>query len=241
MDINTLFEGQDLSDEFKEKVTAVLEAAVADQVEAKTAELQESYDTRLKEAIESEIATLETQTESYIQEEILPTIDRYLSESVKQFVAENKERTEDALKVQLAESFLEGFGKLAEQHNVKVPEGSLDVVESAKAELQAAKEKANSEFELRLEAEAVVESLKRGVITSQVVTGLAESQAEKIVSLAEKVSYKSDEQFKEALVSLKESYFPVEGKETAPINEKEESLNESVKDSYLESLLSSIV
>lgn len=231
-----MFEGQDLSQEFKDKLVAIFESTV----EEKETELRESIETKYSTLAEDYaqyvVAETEAKAEQYINEEVLPSVDKYASYAVSEFMKENKLAVESGIKVELAEQFLGGLTGLAEQFNVKVPEGRDDYI----TEMEAKFEKLQSRFDAILSEKALVEQdlkeHKMGQIVDSVVVDLTESQKEKFFKVAAKVNFEDEAQYKAAVDSLFESYFPVEGDKQSLTEKTEEktSVNESKQDSYLD-------
>ena len=63
-------------------------------------------------------------------------------------------------------------------------------------------------------------------IFDQISEGLADTQKEKLASLSEGIEFESDNEYREKLVTLRESYFP--GK-SAPTSAKTETLSEGME------------
>lgn len=243
--IKSLFEGQELSTEFQEKVLAIIESHVEEQIADKEKELKESLEAQNKETLEAKLTELELQTEQYIEDEVLPNIDKYITEGVKQFVKENKSSVADSLKVKLAESLLTGFGNLVVEHNVVIPEGSLDIVEQAKQDLETTQAKLDEEIEQRLNAEKLVESLKREKVITSVSEGLTDTQVEKLGKAANKLTFVGESEFAESVKDLRDSLFPV-NEDKPEVETTKEQLDEALEDeeevesdSYLTSFMKS--
>ena len=77
----------------------------------------------------------------------------------------------------------------------------------------------------------LAESVADGILES-VSDGLAATQKEKLATLAESVEFESEEEYREKLETLKESYFPTKGGPVA----KTETLSEGVDNSGTESV-----
>jgi hypothetical protein len=73
----------------------------------------------------------------------------------------------------------------------------------------------------------LAESVADGIF-DQVSEGLAATQKEKLASLSESVEFESEEEYREKLETLKESYFP---SKTGSPSAKTESLSEQVDSS----------
>jgi hypothetical protein len=243
--IKALFEGQELSSDFQEKASAIFENMMSE----KEKEITEKVEAEQKELFESQIdektKELEELSESYIQEEVIPTISKYLTAAVNEWLEENKVAVESGVKVELAESFLKGFVGLAEDHNLVVPEGADSIVEKTQKELEEAKAKLDSLVEKNVELKEALDEQTKSIVVDRVCSELTESQKEKLTGYAESVSFKSEEQFESALTDLRESYFPktekVDESAEEQIDESQEQIDESEGDDpYLSSFIKSV-
>ena len=212
-DVKALVEGEELSEEFKEKAKTILEAAI----KVKAGQIKEvltvEYDKKLLEEVEEIKIALNERVDSYLE---------YVAD---EWFNENKLAVEGGLKEELTESFMTGLKGLFEEHYVSIPEEKYDVLESMVEKLDDMETKLNEQIEKNVSlnqrlAGAVAES-----IFDQVSDGLAATQKEKLASLSESVEFDSDEEYREKLVTLRESYFP--GK-SAPTAAKTETLSEGV-------------
>ena len=122
----------------------------------------------------------------------------------------------------MTESFLEGMKGLFEEHYVTIPEEKYDVLESMVEKLDDMETKLNEQIEKNIALNSrLSESVADGIL-DEVSEGLASTQKEKLASLAESVEFESEEEYREKLETLKESYF---SRTTAPAA-KTETLSE---------------
>ena len=114
---------------------------------------------------------------------------------------------EHGIKSEMTESFLSGMKNLFEEHYVTIPEDKYDVLESMVEKLDDMETKLNEQIDKNIGLnKRLAESSAQDVLT-QVSSGLAETQKEKLASLAESVEFESEEEYREKLETLKESYF----------------------------------
>jgi len=124
----------------------------------------------------------------------------------------------------MTESFLEGMKGLFEDHYVTIPEDKYDVLESMVNKLDDMETKLNEQIEKNVSLnKRLAESVADGIL-DQVSEGLASTQKEKLASLAESVEFESEEEYREKLEILKESYFS----RTVSPSAKTETLSEGV-------------
>ena len=108
----------------------------------------------------------------------------------------------------MTESFLEGMKSLFEEHYVNIPEEKYDVLNSMVEKLDEMEDKLNEQIEKNVSLTKRLSESTADVIFADVCEGLADTQKDKLVQLAENVEFESEEAYREKLVTLKESYFP---------------------------------
>jgi len=230
-DVNALLGGEELSEEFREKAKLVFEAALNSKVQEIQEALEAQQAEAIAEAVEAHKATLEERVDSYLE---------YVAE---EWMVENALAIEHGLKSEMTESFLEGMKGLFEDHYVSIPEDKYDVLESMVEKLDDMEAKLNEQIEKNISLNSrLAESVADGILDS-VAEGLALSQKEKLASLAESVEFESEEEYREKLETLKESYF---SRTPATKSEAPQTLSEGVDstpapvtssmDAYLKSL-----
>jgi polyribonucleotide nucleotidyltransferase len=195
-DVNALLGGEELSEEFKAKAKTIFEAAIT----AKVGEIKEAlaaqYEERLVEEVEE------------IKEALKDRVDSYLEYVADEWFTENELAVEQGLKTEMTESFLEGMKGLFEAHYVSIPEDKYDVLESMVEKLDDMETKLNEQIEKNIQLnQRLAESVADGIF-DEISEGLAATQKEKLASLAESVEFESEEEYREKLEMLKESYFP---------------------------------
>jgi len=195
-DVNALLEGENLSEEFQEKARTIFEAAIR----SKVTEIKESLQTAYEEALLEEVEAL--------KESLVDRVDSYLEYVADEWIQENALAVEHGLKTEITESFLAGMKQLFEDHYVTIPEDRYDVVESMVDKLDEMEEKLNEQIEKNVALNRRLAESVADVIFADVSEGLALSQKDKFASLAENVEFDGEENYREKLVTLRESYFP---------------------------------
>ena len=212
-DVAALLEGEELSEEFQNKAKTIFEAAIKTKVAEIKEELQESYATALVEELDK------------IKAGLTERVDGYLEYVADEWMQENALQVEAGLKTEMTESFLEGMKSLFEEHYVTIPEEKYDVLNSMVDKLDEMESKLNEQIDRNVALNRrLAESNADGVFTA-VAEGLADTQKEKLATLAENVEFESETDYREKLVTLKESYFPT--KTSAP-KSTSENLSEEV-------------
>jgi len=108
----------------------------------------------------------------------------------------------------MTESFLEGMKGLFEEHYVTIPEEKYDVLNSMVDKLDEMEGKLNEQIDKNVSLNKRLAESTADVIFAEVTEGLALSQREKLQSLAEKIEFESETDYREKLETLRESYFP---------------------------------
>ena len=212
-DVKALLEGEELSEEFQKKATTIFETAIKSKVASIKEELQESYAQALVEELDE------------IKKGLTERVDSYLEYVCDEWFQENALQVETGLKSEMTESFLEGMKSLFEEHYVTVPEEKYDVLNSMVDKLDEMENKLNEQIDRNVALNRRLAESTADVIFADVAEGLADTQKEKLATLAENVEFESETDYREKLETLKESYFP--SKASAPKNTSE-NLSEEV-------------
>lgn len=195
-DVTALLSGEELSEEFQDKARTIFEAAIRNKIAIAKEELQEAYETRLVEELE------------LVRESVAGRVDAYLEYVADEWMAENAIAVEHGLRTEMTESFISGMKNLFDNHYVSIPEERFDVVESMVEKLDEMEEKLNEQIERNIVLNSRLGQTVAEGIFFEVSEGLAETQKDKLLALAENVEFDSETGYREKLESLKESYFP---------------------------------
>ena len=214
-DVNALIGDEDLSEEFKDRAALIFETAVR----SKIAEIKESLEKRFNEALVQEVAA--------IKEELTERVDSYLEYVSEEWIDENALQIENGLKGELSESFMTGLKGLFEEHYVEIPEDRYDVLENMVMRLDEMEEKLNEQIERNVQLNKRLSEAVSDTIFNDVAEGLALTQKEKLASLAESVEFEGEENYREKLEALKESYFT-----RATGSSRDEVLTEEATEDY---------
>lgn len=212
-DIAALMAGENLSEEFKRKATAIFEAAVKTKVAELAEELEAKYVQQFEEAYEE------------MQEDFATKVDDYLDYVVESWLEENKLAVESGLKTEIVESFIGSLKSVFEEHYIDIPEEKFDVVEELASKVEALEKQVNEEMSKNIDLKQKLSEQKKIEALHAVCEGLTLSQSEKIKNIAESVDFDSEEDFISQMENIKESYFPKETVKPASV----ESLNDAVQ------------
>ena len=205
--IESIFEGTELSDEFKQNIKLVFEAAVNEEVATKTEslkeELESTLETELSEAIDNRM------------KDVVENVDKYLDYVVGEWMEENKIAVEAGIKVEMAESLLGGLKDLFNEHNIEIDEDTFDVVDSLEKQVAELEEGSNGLVNENIELKAAISSMKAEKVFESMTDGLSENQVERFKVLSEKLDVEDIEDYTSNLSVIKESFFS-EGKVATP-------------------------
>ena len=195
-DVQALFEGEELSEEFQNKARTIFEAAI----NSKLAEVRESVHAEYEEQLIEEVASIKSELEE--------RVDSYLEYVADEWMTDNQIAVESGLKTEMTDSFLNGMKSLFEEHYVSVPEEKYDVIESMVDKLDEMEGKLNEQIEKNIALNKRLAESVSDVVFADVTEGLAQTQKDKLAGLVDNVEFESETAYREKLETLKESYFP---------------------------------
>jgi hypothetical protein len=205
--IDALFSGEELTEDFRTKATTIFEAAVNERVVSIEQELTAEHNTQLAEQVESITAELTTK------------VDDYLGYVVEQWMKDNELAISNGLRTEIAEDFMVGLKNLFEESYIDVPDEKHDLIEELASKVSELERSLNDQISNNVELRKdILESTCDGVF-SAVSRDLADTEVEKLRSLVEGIEYETEEQYREKINVIKESYFGNNSKKTELFNE----------------------
>ena len=213
-DLTALLEGEELSEEFQNKARTIFEAAIKTKISEVKSELQEQYEKTIVEEVAS------------VKAELAERVDAYLEYVSDEWMSENKLAVEAGLKTEMTDSFLTGMKSLFEDHYVTIPEEKYDVLNSMVEKLDEMEGKLNEQINKNVALNKRLAESTSDVILADVSEGLAVTQKDKLATLAENVEFDGEDNYREKLVTLRNSYFPAN---PGTPNNKSENLSEGTE------------
>ena len=213
-DLTALLEGEELSEEFQNKARTIFEAAIKTKISEVKSELQEQYEKTIVEEVAS------------VKAELAERVDAYLEYVSDEWMSENKLAVEAGLKTEMTDSFLTGMKSLFEDHYVTIPEDKYDVLNSMVEKLDEMEGKLNEQINKNVALNKRLAESTSDVILADVSEGLAVTQKDKLATLAENVEFDGEDNYREKLVTLRNSYFPAN---PGTPNNKSENLSEGAE------------
>jgi hypothetical protein len=195
-DVAALTEGEDLSEEYKDKAKTIFEAAVRAKLVEEHTKLVEHFETKLTEQVEAVKAEL--------SEEVNGTI-KY---GIGQWIEQNQVAIDRGVRNEITEDFIAGLKNLFQEHYINIPDDKIEVVEEIADELREMEQRLNEQIERNVELNNRLAESTKVVILNQVSEGLADTQKDKLASLSEGITFETAEKFAVSVKTLRKSYFP---------------------------------
>ena len=228
-DVDALVAGEELSEEFRQKAATIFEAAVTSRVNKEVAALQEAFEATLTEEVEK------------IQTELAEKVDDYLTYAAESWMKENALQIEHGIKTEMAESFFNGLKGLFLEHNFTVPEEKFNLLDGMAGELNDMEAKLNEQIDANVALNKRVGEFVKMEIVNECAVGLAETQKEKLASLAEGVEFETEEDFRKKVETIKESYFTRKAELAESVSEPTEEASEPLVEETVSGTMSKYV
>ena len=218
-DLNALVESEaTLSEEFKAKTAVIFEAAVKQKLSEEIDRLETEYQQQLDEEIQA------------TKEDLVEKVDGYLNYVVEQWMEDNKLAIQTGLRTEIAEGFMDKLKDLFVESYVEVPESKVDLVDELAEANEELEEQVNVATAKSIELAEELEGYKREAVIREASKDLAETQVEKLKSLAENIDFEDEDTFASKVKTIKESYFSKKTTESVI----EESIDDEAADSEVE-------
>jgi hypothetical protein len=203
-----LFQDEEFSEAFKVKTAAIFEEVLSARIKA--------YRSKIKTQM---VEQLNEKTEE-IRTDLTEKVNGHLDLVVENWVKTHEVALENALKNQLVEEFITGLKSLFEEHYIEIPDSKVDVIAEMANKVTSLEGKLNEQIETNVALQGKIRLAEKTEVFNEVAKGLAATQVEKLRSLAETVEYQSQEQYKKALTTLKESSMSTSTAKPAPASGK---------------------
>jgi len=215
-DIAVLFNGQELSEDFKASAATLFEAHLNE----RTRQIEEEVQAKYEDLLEQHTVA--------VTEELVERIDDYLNYVVEEWMQENRLAVEQGLRTEITENFISNLRGLFAESYIEVPEEKLDLFESTVEEAEALDGELQEQVEKNMNLAEEVEQLKCEIVFREISEGLTDTDSEKLRRLAEDLEFDTVEQFAEKLSVLRENIETIGS--VAEESTNEESLEESYED-----------
>jgi hypothetical protein len=207
-DVKALFDGQDLTEDFKGRVKLVFETAVKAKVKENLASIEDRMEAQLAEQTADQLA------------DITEKLDGYLDYMVSEYIEENAQAIEHEQKNEILEGFVSGMQKLFADNYIEIPEERYNVIDEQAKEITSLKDELDAEMNKNVEAKGKLTEASAEKIFREVTEDLTETQKAKMKTLAEGVEFEDAEIYSEKLNTLKKTYFPSESEKDEVVAEE---------------------
>ena len=209
-----------LSNGFRDKASAIFEAAYKSKVSAEIDRLESEY----AQNLESEVNDL--------NESLVEKVDSYLNYVVENWINENEVAIEAGLRTEIAEQFMDSLQTVFKEHYIEVPEGKANLIDDLADQVAELEEQLNKTTEDNIQLHEKSQSFERADVVRRQSSGLAVTEAERLASLVEDIDFDDVQTFEMKVKTIKESYFDKEVKESvdeadALAGEQDNTLTES--------------
>jgi len=194
-DVDALLNGEELSEEFRQKAETIFEAAVMTRVKAELARIEEEFESKLAEQVAQN-------TEGLVEQ-----VDGYLGYIAEQWMTQNEIALERGMKSDILEGFIGGLKNLFEEHYIDIPEEKFDVLGEMESKIDELEAKLNEQVAANIELSKTLAESNRAEIVKTVSEGLTDTETEKFMSLVEELSYEDQASFETKVKTIRENYF----------------------------------
>lgn len=191
-----LFEGEDLSEEAREKFATLIEHAVDLRVAIERQTIQEEFDEKLVEQV------------AQVQDELVEKVDSYVTYAAEQWVEKNEVAVESTIKVERAAKLVEGITALMAECGVEIPADRVDAFEALEAKVAELEEKINEQTDELVGARSALRAVEALEVFREVSEGLTLIETEKFKKLVEDVDVDGDiDAVRRKITVIREAHF----------------------------------
>ena len=125
---------------------------------------------------------------------------------------------------EIVEDFIGALRNVFVEHWIDIPEEKVDIVEELVEKVESLESQVNEEILKNINLKKSISEHQKSEILHSVCEGLTLSQVEKMKSLAKSVDFISEEDFKQKVETIRNSYYP-----SGIVTPSSESLNETIE------------
>ena len=194
-EIASVFNGEELSEEFKEKATTIFEAVVSARVNEEVEKFVSAAVKDLEEEKETLIVSMEEK------------VNTYLDYVVGEWMQENTLAIEQGIKSDIVEDFMTSMKDIFVEHYIEVPDEKVDVVEQLIAKVSELEESLNIVMQENVEMNELVSESAKTYAFNEVAEGMIATDVQKFIKFADSVDASDADDYIEKLKIIKEHYF----------------------------------
>ena len=190
-DFGNLFDGEELSEEFKAKAAVVFDAAVDMKMEEVRSEMYEEFQEALRQQADA----------------LADKMDAYLSYVVENWMKENQVAIDSGIRSDITESFMMGLKQLFETHYINMPDEAYDVVEGLNHKVYELSARLDEAYKQNVQLKAQGTKASAEAVYESYTKDLTQTEEHRFRNLAEKIDFDTPDEFAHKLSILKENFF----------------------------------
>ncbi len=201
-DIDVMFSGETLNEDFKTKASVIFESAVYSRVKREVAKISE----QLEKEKENEL--------SEQKEQLTDLVDGYLGMVAEQWLNDNEIALENSLKTEMFENFITKMKTVFVESYIDVPDEKFDALADKENEVLRITEQLNKATDSLIQSRRVINSLEREKLINEATSKMSQTDKERFVELTEDYDFDvtQKDEFETRLEIIKESYFGANAK-----------------------------
>lgn len=206
-DVEKMFDGQDLSEEFKSTATTLFEAAVIARAEEEIKNLRALYEETYATQVEELVEELSGQVDEVVSN-LTEQLDKYIDYAVESWMEENQVAIESTLRSELTEEFIKDLRNLFVEHNISIPEESVEVVEELASRVEELEAMLNDQIDENINIKNALIAAEIESMVEEAMHGMTLNDQEKFRTMIEAVEFSGDlDDLSEKLQLIKKTYF----------------------------------
>lgn len=180
-DLATVFgDDKTLTEEFKNRLSTLFEAAVSGRVALFEAELAEAYGEALNEEL------------SEITDFMVDQMDGYLNYVAEEWLAENAVGVDHSLRAENAIEFMDALKELLYEHNYSIPEGEEEIADAMIDRIEQLESELDEEIKKNMEMDAILREASKHELVRSATAGLTVAQSDRFRQLTESLEFNGD-------------------------------------------------
>ena len=216
--VKTAAEGEGLSEQFLDDLKIIFESTVKSKVEDVANSVAVNFDRKLKGRVAN------------VQNGLIEKLDQYIDYFADNYLEENKLAIENGIRTEISESFMNGIHSLFLEHNVAVPDGKENLLESKDNKAKELSEAVRKADQRAKRYHDKAKAFMKEAIISRYKTGLTVKEQHEFERRAMQIeSFKDEDDFSQKVGQLKKLYFSESNSFINKDKEEFETLVETVE------------
>ena len=207
-DIEALFaDKENLNEEFFEQATTIFEAALNAKATIVEEALKEAYDKKLEEAVAQH------------EEEMEKKLNEYLDYVAEAWLKENEIAIESAVKVEVAENFMNGIKNLFTESYIEIPEDKVDVLDELEKKVEQLTSQLDESVNEKIALQGAIKDQSAKLMFQEKGQELTLKQRDEFVDLVEGLDFEDMKDYEKKLDTILETYFDKKAPATTEVDE----------------------